>query len=168
MIISDIVGNTLNAFLLSSPFSKLRERQEGRPFPPLEQLLEIIYIFLFFLFQLLLWHMEVPGLGIESEWQLQPMSQLQQCKNLLHWAWDPTSTSTDTSRISNPLHHSRNSFIYLLINKTPGVPSPNVQVIDSNGHHPLSDCCPLPLRAEVGPQTLAVTVETTCCLSSLL
>lgn len=46
MIISEIVGNTLNVFSPWSPFPKLRERQERRHFPQLEGLLEIIYLFI--------------------------------------------------------------------------------------------------------------------------
>ena len=40
-------------------------------------------LFLFLIFWLYLWHIDVPGPGIESETQLQPMPQLQQHQILL-------------------------------------------------------------------------------------
>ena len=57
--------------------------------------------------------MDVPGPGIESELELRPMPQLQQCwiLNPLCQARDRTGASTEISQIINPLHHSKNSNI---------------------------------------------------------
>ena len=69
-----------------------------------------IYTYFFLLFWLYLQHMEVPGPGIKSKLELQPMAKLRQPQilNPLLWARDPTSASTKTSQIINSLHHSRN------------------------------------------------------------
>ena len=66
------------------------------------------------------WHMEVSWPGIESEPQLGPMLQLEQCQILestvldqgwnLHLCSDPSRCS----QILNPLHHSRNSYNAIL------------------------------------------------------
>ena len=69
------------------------------------------YFFLFLFFQLHPWDLEFPGPGIESELELRPAPQLQQCRilNPLHWAGDQTLISMETKQIINPLCHSRNS-----------------------------------------------------------
>ena len=66
------------------------------------------------------WHMEVPGSGIESKLQLQPMLHLLQhwILNPLHQAGDRTrlhSNLSHRSLILNPSHHSRNSWSPLFL-----------------------------------------------------
>ena len=74
-----------------------------------------------------LWHMEVPGLGVELEVQLKPMPQLQQCqiraaaatytiachnaRSLTHWVrlGIGSASSQILCQILNLLSHSRNS-----------------------------------------------------------
>ena len=71
--------------------------------------------FFFFLFQLHPWHVEVPGPGIKSELQLQPMPQLQQCWicNPLHQTRDGTHTTTEKTTTGHyPLCHSGNSQLF--------------------------------------------------------
>ena len=69
-----------------------------------------------FFFLLPLRHVEDPGLGVESETQLQPTPQLQQygVPNPLCQAESGTSNSTETSWIINPLYHSGNSCILVM------------------------------------------------------
>ena len=67
----------------------------------------------FFLFRPYSEHTEVLRAGIDSQPQLQPMPQLQQCQilNSLHWARpgiEPTLPQRQ-HQIFNPLGHSRNS-----------------------------------------------------------
>ena len=68
--------------------------------------------FSLFLFQPHLQYTEVPQPGIESELELQPMPQINQCwfLNPLRWARDRSRAFTETSWIINPLCHSRNSW----------------------------------------------------------
>ena len=58
----------------------------------------------YFMKELHLWHVEVPGPGRESEPQLQPMPQLRQhpILNLLCWTRDRTHTATGTTPDSKP------------------------------------------------------------------
>ena len=54
--------------------------------------------------------MEVPGPGIKSKLELQPVQlQQHQILNPLRWARNQTNTSTETRLIINPVHHCRNS-----------------------------------------------------------
>ena len=76
-----------------------------------------------FVFRLHPQHEEVPGLGIDSEPQLQLGLGLNlnyicdlhhSCGNPECWAGDWTSNTRETSQIINPLHHSGNSkFLFL-------------------------------------------------------
>ena len=72
-----------------------------------------------FLFWLHPWHMEVPGPGTESELQLWPTPQLQQCRilNPLYWARDWAQQWPEPlqrqHQILGPQHHSGNSSFFL-------------------------------------------------------
>ena len=76
-----------------------------------------------------LWHMEVPGPGIESKLQLQPTPQPWQHRilNPPHRAGDRTWASAatrDSSRILTSLYHSKNSqhpFLFITLNFTSGM-----------------------------------------------
>ena len=63
-----------------------------------------------------MWHMEVPGPGIKSEPQLQSEPQLLQCwilnPQLQARNWTRNQECTETSRITNPLHQSKNSYSF--------------------------------------------------------
>ena len=67
-----------------------------------------------------IWHMEAPSPGTESEPELQPTPQLQQCHifSPLCRVGDQTSTSTETNWIMNPWHHSRNFYFWIFIEVT--------------------------------------------------
>ena len=90
----------------------------GKQFGSFPLSLSLFFFFFFFLPHL--WHMEIPGLGIESEPQLQPISQLWQYQILyptaLGWGSnlclcrDPSQCSL----ILNLLHHSGNSWQFLI------------------------------------------------------
>ena len=80
---------------------------------------------IFFFFLAVLQHMEVPRPGIESELQLRPTPQLQQCQipspAVLDQGWKllplilPAGDSSGCSRILHPLCQSGNSVCYLLM-----------------------------------------------------
>ena len=93
------------------PLNQICSSQSRVPLPAIPAALWNL-CFIFFLFRPR--HMEVPGPGIKSEPQLQPMPQLQQ-----HWILNPPHGAGDLnplfctnpnhcSQILNPLCHNRN------------------------------------------------------------